>query len=168
MVVLAAGCASNRPAPASKSASDREPYRLESEGQAELDESTIRREVDRIDEFEEVAVTESDFPVQDVEPVEDAAPVDTPVDSTLTSAPGYRVQIFAASGRVSAEAMRKTVAEVMGVPAYVEQVDGVYKVRVGDCRSRPEAEDLLQRCRQSGYADAWIVSSMVFYKRLEG
>jgi hypothetical protein len=168
VAVLTMGCASNPPAPGSRPVSDDEPYRLESEGQAELDESIIRREVDRVDEFEETAVSEREVPVRDVEPLVEVPAAAAAADSTVTGAPGYRVQIFASGNRLSAETVRRVAAEVMDVPAYLEMVDGVYKVRMGDCRSRPEAEDLLQRCREAGYSDAWIVSSMVLYKRPQG
>lgn len=165
-IALSAGCAGGRPA--TKPVQDsKEPYRLESEGQVALDEATVRREVDRVDEFEETAVAEGDVPVEDINDAQPAVTV-APTDSTLAAMPGYRVQIFATGSYESAKSMRQTVASALGIPAYIDRVDGVYKVRVGDCPSRTEAEDLLQRCRRAGYSDAWIVSSDVFYERPEG
>lgn len=161
---LALGCAGGRPA-SKPVQDDKATYRLESEGQVALDESAIRREVDRVDEFEEAPVAESALPVEDVEVIEPAV---TAAPASSGSMPGYRVQIFASGSRTSAEAVRQAVASALDLSAYVEQVDGIYKVRVGDCPSRPEAEDVLQRCRRAGYSDAWIVSSSVVYKRPEG
>ena len=48
------------------------------------------------------------------------------------------------------------VADEVLAPGYVEHVDAIYKVRVGDCRSRDEAERLRLKCQAMGYKDAWI------------
>jgi hypothetical protein len=159
----ALGCAKAvRPA---KTAVSGEPYRLESEGQfPPLDTARVRGEVDRIDVFEESMVVEDTVAVENV--VEEVpAPVDSSLDST--TAPGYRVQVLATGNREQADAFRADVEARLALPAYVEDVDGVYKVRVGDCRLRAEAEDLLRRCRAAGYDDAWIVAGEVRWRRME-
>lgn len=158
-----AGC--TRPG-LTRAPAESEPYRFESEGQVPPpDESAVRREVDRVDVFEETAVSDSSLAVQNVEPVEEAPPSETAADTSLQIVPGYRIQVFATGIRESAEQVKIAVETAIGERAYVERVDGIFKVRVGDCRSRPEAEDLLQRCRAAGYGDAWIVSSQVVYRR---
>lgn len=164
VMMLLVGCAGSRPVP--KPVDDGEPYRLESEGEVALDNAAVRLEVDRVVELEETPVTSGDIPVEDVEyePVETAEPP----DSLLPSMGGFRVQVFASGSYDAAEEVRQAAVSTLGVASYVDRIDGVYKVRVGDCPSRLEAEDLLLRCRQAGYSDAWIVASQVFYKRPQG
>jgi hypothetical protein len=162
-VLCAVGCAASKRPPSKPVQEKTGNYSLESEGQVTLDERTVRREVDRVDEFEETAIEGGAVAVEDVEVTEAAVEP----DSSAVSVPGYRVQIFASGSRTSAEAVRQAVREALNTPAYLDEIDGVFKVRVGDCISRADAEDLLQRCRRSGYADAWIVASEVLPPRPE-
>ena len=147
-----------------------EPYQFESEGQVTPpDLSTIRKEVDRVDVFEEIPVSEDTMTVQSVEPVQevqfDEAVRDSSTEDSAVLGPGYRVQVFATGNREAAQSFKGEIEGRLDVRAYVELVDGIFKVRVGDCRSRPDAENLLQRCRGAGYTDAWIVSSYVVWRR---
>ena len=141
---------------------DREPYRFESEGQAPLP-AAMPREVDRVDIFEETPVSDSALAVESVEPVQEISPEDVAGDSIVTG-PGYRVQVFASGSRQAAESFRMDAEIRLGVRAYVEELGGMLKVRVGDCRSRRQADDLMQRCRAVGYTDAWIVSSEIRWR----
>ncbi len=75
--------------------------------------------------------------------------------------PVFRVQVVAVSDETSAQDARQTAELRLKLPAYVEFVDGMYKVRVGDCQTRVEAEKVLRRCRESGYPDAWIVTGHI-------
>ena len=74
---------------------------------------------------------------------------------------GFRVQVFATGDEETAEAVREAAQEKMGIPVYVELVEGLYKVRIGDCATREAAEVLKQRCQEAGYGDAWIVETQV-------
>jgi hypothetical protein len=140
-------------------------YRLESEGQfPPLDSMSVRGEVDRIDVFEESEFLEDTVAVENVIDETPVAVADSWADSTTT--PGYRVQIVATGDGERAEAYKTEVEARLGSAAYLEHIDGVFKVRVGDCRSRREAEELLQRCRAAGYTDAWIVAEPVRSQRI--
>jgi cell division protein FtsN len=140
-----------------------EPYELESEGEIPpLPPSQVNKKVDRVETFEEMPVSDDAIDVENVEPVYEE-PVPTPgAEADRKTMEGYRVQVLASGNKESADALRSQVEAKVGEAAYVELVDGVYKVRVGDCPSRGEAEALLERCRNAGFQDAWIVSCTVF------
>jgi len=75
---------------------------------------------------------------------------------------GYRVQVLASSfadnaGRV-ADQLR---AAYPGVGVYVEHVQNLYKVRVGDYRDRAAAEAMRDKLKAAGYPGAWIVKQQV-------
>ncbi len=82
---------------------------------------------------------------------------------TIEVEPGevFRVQILATSSEQSAMEAKKRVEKKLGFAAYVSFVDGMYKVRVGDCSSREEADKVRERCRGAGYSDAWIVTDVM-------
>ncbi len=160
-VLAMSGCTSRPPGGASATA-DKGPYRLESEGKVPpLGPTAIRRQIDRVDTFEDLEVVEERIEVEDVAPVAEVVVQPEPADTTAMVLQGYRVQVFASGIRDNAEAVRTSVEAALNISAYVELLDGIYKVRVGDCPNRQEAETLLRRCREAGYSDAWIVSSKV-------
>lgn len=140
-----------------------EPYQLESEGEIPpLQPSQVKKQVDRTETFEEMPVSDNDIDVENVEPVYEEPVPTTGAEADRKTMQGYRVQVLASGSKESADALRSQVESKVGTTAYVELVDGVYKVRVGDCPSRGEAEALLERCRNAGFQDAWIVSCTVF------
>jgi cell division septation protein DedD len=141
--------------PAAKT--DPEPYRLESEGEVPpLPESQVRKEPDRVDTFEEMPVTEDGIEVENVDPP--PPPPKQPAEKTMD---GYRIQLLASGSEASAQEVRSIAQSKLGVPAYVDFVDGVYKVRAGNCPTREQAEALLAQCRSAGYGDAWITSCLI-------
>jgi cell division septation protein DedD len=161
--VLIAGCASTAEKPTAATAPDDQPYRFESEGQVPPpDAGAMRNEVDRVDVFEETPVAEGAFAVEAVDAVETEVLVeDVAADSAATTAAGFRVQVFATGDRHRAEQFVREAEARLNTPAYIEHVDDIYKVRVGDCRSREEAERLRLKCQAMGYRDAWIVTTEV-------
>ena len=155
-LLLAVVVASCTPAKVQKveRASEKEPYELTSEGEIPpAEEAEVVEEAD----VEETVVLEEPIEVEETE-----APVDTttppPPPDML---PGFRVQIFAAVAEDLAARAVTAAEERLGVRGYVELVDGMYKVRVGDCITRDEAESLLARCQETYYKDAWIVETPV-------
>lgn len=158
------GCATTTKEQAARAADDK-PYRFESEGQVPPPKSTaIAREVDRVDVFEETPVEEGVFVMEGVETVEEI-PVVEEVPDSMQTGPGYRVQVFASGDPDAARTFEMEVEIRMGVATYLEHLDGMYKIRVGDCRNRDQAEELRDRCRRAGYTDAWIVSTEVRWLR---
>jgi len=164
IALASTGCTTTKQATGAQKASTDTPYQWESEGTIPpLGADDVAKQVDEVDTFEEVAVEESVIAVEDVEePLPD--PDLTATDSTLTVA-GYRVQIFASGSRESAETVRAQASHSTGQTAYIDIDGGVYKVRVGDCASRADAEALRDTCRSAGYEDAWIVAAQVVVQR---
>lgn len=74
---------------------------------------------------------------------------------------GFRVQIYAFSSRPGADAAAEKARLRFPERVYVDYITPYYKVRVGDCVTRAEAEMLKARARQFGYTDAFIVETMV-------
>lgn len=75
---------------------------------------------------------------------------------------GFRVQVFASSYEDNAESVAGVVrGKLPGENVYVENVSNMWKVRVGDCADRSEAESLRSRLSGAGYSDAWIVKDTV-------
>jgi len=163
--VVLAGCTAGTSQQTTATAPDDKPYRFESEGQTPPPPpESMRQEVDRVDVFEETPVTEGAFVVESVEPVEEITEAEA---DSVASGPGYRVQLFASGEQENAKTYEMEVEMRLGIATYLEYLDGMYKVRVGDCRTRQEAENLRDQCRAAGYQDAWIVSTVVNLPRTQ-
>jgi len=78
--------------------------------------------------------------------------------------PGYRIQIFSDSGINSSDRARKAKDEFLSffpeIPAYVSWKAPNYRVRVGDFRSRLEAEKMLQSILIA-YPNAWVIKDEI-------
>jgi hypothetical protein len=169
LVVLAAvialgnwACSPAKTVKTQKATSDR-PYNLEDEGKIPPPEAQDRPiEAD----VEEIPLEDEDVVGENV-----AAPKDTTKTGQTGSGPAgvagkeggfaipvFRVQILATSSEQSAQEAKNRAENRLGFPAYVTLVDGMYKVRVGDCTTREEADKVRERCRAAGYTDAWIVT----------
>ena len=97
-----------------------------------------------------------------VEPNEVDTNSTTPTTSeVVANRAGYRVQVYAFSSQESAENAAAQVRIQVSEPVYVEFVDGLYKVRVGDFTSRIQAETVRDRLRSMGYPDAFLVETSI-------
>jgi cell division septation protein DedD len=96
------------------------------------------------------------------EPSTTAEEPSTAVEPSSSAARGFRVQVMAIpdSDVAQAEAQRLR-ALVAPTPVYVEFVSPFYKVRIGDFAARADAEQALERIRQAGYRDAWLVRAAI-------
>ncbi|RMG65909.1 MAG: SPOR domain-containing protein [Calditrichaeota bacterium] len=76
--------------------------------------------------------------------------------------PGFRCQVFAGLNRTNAEHIfqRLQLAAVDSVYLLSDST-GLYRVQVGNCRTRREAELLLDKLRFQGFPDAWIVETPI-------
>jgi hypothetical protein len=142
-------------------ASEAQPYDFEKEGKIPPPSAAPAPEAADV---EEEVVEETPLEVEEFE---------APVDTTLDAPPpktidGFRVQVFVSVTEQVAEGARRAAEERLGVPAYVEWLEGMYKVRVGDCATREEATVLLRRCRETYYSDAYIVEAQVRADRVAG
>ena len=89
------------------------------------------------------------------------APVYTqPTDTTKTNPSAYyRVQVIAVSTETSADKVADEVrSKLPGEKVYVEHIGDYWKVRVGDCSTKGDAEVLRDKLRSIGYSDAWVVA----------
>ena len=94
---------------------------------------------------------------EEAEPVEPVAPEELPADIAM----GFRVQLGAFSNQQGAEELASRARGRLGptIPVYVRYYAPLWKVQVGDCPTRQDAETLRATLRKIGYPDAWIVSS---------
>ncbi|RMH73677.1 MAG: SPOR domain-containing protein [Gemmatimonadetes bacterium] len=76
---------------------------------------------------------------------------------------GWRVQIGAMSAEENAHRLASEARNILGERVYVDYVDTPpnWKVRVGDCKTRAEADALKQRVQKNGYSGAWVVECMI-------
>ena len=82
---------------------------------------------------------------------------------------GYRVQIFFESGNKSSDAAREIMEEFeekyTDYKAYLTWKAPNFRVRVGDFRSRMEAEGFLQRLLKD-YPNAWVIKDKINFPSL--
>jgi len=152
IAVLGLACAPAKQTPVERG-SEEEPYDVREEGTIPEAEP-VTPEVD----VEESAVEEAPLVVDEGE---------VRIDSTRVQPPtvdGFRVQLFASIDAEAAEKARAQAETRTGLPAYIQVIDRMYKVRVGNCLTREEAEGVLAHCREANYPDAWIVPSPVIPK----
>jgi cell division septation protein DedD len=71
------------------------------------------------------------------------------------------VQIFASSEQARAREVAAAARSRFGEPVYIEYESPLYKVRVGDCITRTEADALKDRAITQGYDGPWVVESSV-------
>ena len=86
------------------------------------------------------------------------------VESELTQ--GFRIQIFATGSIDEANAMRQTAVQRLTEDSvYVVFDPPVYKVRVGDFRTRVDANQRLGVVSAMGFADAWVVGDKITIRK---
>ncbi len=78
--------------------------------------------------------------------------------------PGYRIQIFMESGNQALSDCENVEQEFMGkyegVSTYITFSAPYYRVRVGDFRTRLEAEKFLQKIDRK-YPNAWVIKDEI-------
>jgi hypothetical protein len=79
---------------------------------------------------------------------------------------GYRIQIFATGNIDEATVMRlTTIQRVTEDSVYIVYDPPVYKVRIGDFRTRAEASQKLGAMSSIGFADAWVVGDRIVIRK---
>ncbi len=89
-----------------------------------------------------------------------------PVDSevVLKEIDGFRVQILATNSIENATLVEQEADEQFGVQghkAYMIFEAPLYKIRVGDCATRDQADDIREMAKQIGYKKAFVVRTKV-------
>jgi cell division septation protein DedD len=153
VILLAAGCMSAvRPSPGAagnqraEPGDPRERYTA-SGGQTFLDTLNLGKEI---------ALSASDLPAIEVVPA-------TSAGKQQASAGGaeehFRIQILASSQVDMARKEKVNAETALKHPVFMVSEQSLYKLYVGDFKTKAEAEAALPDVRQKGYKDAWIVST---------
>jgi hypothetical protein len=78
---------------------------------------------------------------------------------------GFRVQICAVSDEGRArQIQREAILKFMNEEVYLIYDSPYYKVRVGNCMTRFEADKLQQLAVEKGFDDAWVVRTKISMK----
>lgn len=115
---------------------------------------------------EDIEFPVSKTPVQSGEqlPLEEGSDTQLSVVVENKLIEGFRVQLFATQD-IEKATLEKKEAEFSftedRVPVYIEFDSPMYKVRIGDCATRDEAEQLRELARRKGYSTSWIVKTKV-------
>ncbi len=80
---------------------------------------------------------------------------------SLKEVQGYRVQIFVTGEEFEARAVEEEALLQFDESVYLIFDPPNYKIRVGNCLTRTQANDLREKAVKLGYRDAWVVRSKV-------
>lgn len=92
------------------------------------------------------------------------------ISSLYPEIDGFRVQVYFNSGHNSKsqafEVYKQFIAKHPGTEAYVSYQEPNYKVRVGDFRTRLEAEGFLRKI-QADYPSAFVIKDQIMFPPLK-
>lgn len=93
-------------------------------------------------------------------PIEEVsvAPATTTAPATVY---GFRVQIFASSTQKGANKVADDARGIFGGKVYIEHTPPYYKVQVGNCLTKEEAEALKNLAINKGFRGAFVVETMI-------
>lgn len=122
-----------------------------------------------VEDWDPASLGESDraipVPERAARPSADAAAqpavADTEAPGQAAAVLGYRVQIISTPFEETAREVRNEALLKFEEPVYMIFDAPYYKVRIGDCLSRFEAEDLQQKAIEKGFGQAWVVRTLV-------
>lgn len=101
-------------------------------------------------------------------PVEHKVIVTNPVEPEKIlvekEVPGFRVQIFATNSHEAARQMEQSALFEFSEEVRLTYDPPTYKIRVGNCETRDEANLLRAKAISLGYLDAWVVKDQVKIK----
>ena len=80
---------------------------------------------------------------------------------TTSNIYGYRVQIAATQDEEIAREIRKEAILKFSEEVYWVYDGPYFKIRIGDCTSRFEAEDLQQYAIEKGFMEAWVIRTLI-------
>jgi hypothetical protein len=110
--------------------------------------------LDTLNRGREIALSANDLPVMEVVPAVSVAPE----RGAAVGEPRFRIQILASSLVDMARKEKVNAESVMKQPVFMASEQSLYKLYVGDFKTRAEAEAALPEVRKLGYKDAWVVS----------
>ena len=86
-------------------------------------------------------------------------------DASPETVQGYRVQLLATGDEFQAREAKKNAIFRFQEGVYLVFEAPLYKLRIGDCQTRREADQLRENAVRNGFRDAWIVPSRIFLKK---
>jgi cell division septation protein DedD len=121
--------------------------------------------LDTLNRGKELALAENDVPKLEVVPtIEFAAAPQPHITSSHATPPPqtdqrFRIQILASSQIDMVRKEKLNAESVTGLPVFMASEQSLYKLYVGDFKTKAEAEAALPGIKNQGYKDAWIVST---------
>ncbi|GAB4173309.1 MAG: hypothetical protein Kow00108_08110 [Calditrichia bacterium] len=155
IIMLLAGCAGNKPVVKESPATDR----------ATLDET-----FDPMSIPDDANIVIPEKPVKNggnnylIEPEQPKPQMVDTLALLEKKIPGYRVQIFATRDREQAYLLKDEATKIFSndsINVYIEFNQPYYKIRIGDCKTREDANRLQRKAINRGYTNAWVVKSSV-------
>lgn len=127
---------------------------------------TAPEEIPALPPIEEVSIAPLPAPATTPLPIEEVStPTPPPPAPVTTTAPatvyGFRVQIFASSTQKGASKVADDARGIFGGKVYIEHTPPYYKVRVGDCLTKEDAEVLKNLAINKGFRGAFVVETMI-------
>jgi hypothetical protein len=74
---------------------------------------------------------------------------------------GYRVQLIASPLKEEAESVAELAKGLFTEKVYLEYMEPLYRIRIGDFVRKDEAEKIRDKALELGYENAWIVESPI-------
>jgi hypothetical protein len=112
---------------------------------------------------DDIVVTPDQKPTPEAEDEKPQPAIQKPIQekSTPEIVQGFRVQLLATGDESQAREAQKSAIFRFEEGVYLAFEPPLYKLRIGDCRTRKEAEELRQKAIRNGFDDAWIVPSKI-------
>jgi hypothetical protein len=120
--------------------------------------------LDTLNRGKELALSENDVPKLEVVPTIEFTAAPQPHITSGHAAPPqaeqrFRIQILASSQVDMVRKEKLNAESVTGLPVFMASEQALYKLYVGDFKTKAEAEAALPGIKNQGYKDAWIVST---------
>jgi len=109
--------------------------------------------------YEHAAVIKS--PIVAEVPVPEVAPVEENNSASEEILYGWRIQVMSLADRASARAERSKVENITGLKAYIEEVSGSFKIRVGNFKDKNDALEAKKRVVESGFEGVFPVETRI-------
>ena len=127
-----------------------------------------------VEDFDPKTLNNDDLVISPIDAAEQAPATDAATHGVEAGTPeaqveevmGYRVQIMLGKDEAAIQEEKRKAMFKFEVPVYVVFESPNYKIRVGDCLTRHEADQLRDlAARRYGYDGAWVVRSKVKRQR---
>jgi len=117
-------------------------------------------------EVEETVEVKEELKLPEADIKEDTKPPEGKINESQVVSRNYVVQIGAFSDELNAEKFTTTAKENLGgEEIYYKDIDGLFKVRLGNFSSRTDAIAKMQKLKESGYTDSFVVE--LTYMKIE-